>query len=316
MTSKKIIAVFGATGAQGGGLVRALLADRGGAFTVRALTRKPGSPAAQALREAGAEVVYADQDQPDTLVAALAGAHGAFCVTNFWEHFSPEREYAQAKAMAEAAAAAGVKHVIWSTLEDTRQWVAPGSGRMPLLMGKYNVPHFDAKGEADLLFDDLGVPTTWLVTSFYWENLIHFGMGPKRGADGRLKFTLPMGTSKLPAIAAGDIGVCALELFYQGEAVIGERIAIAGEHLSGAEMAAQLSVALGEPVDHHAASWDEYRAYDFPGADDLGNMFQFNQEFEQDFRAVRDVERTRQLHPGLQDFAQWLRANAGAIPKG
>ena len=180
----RIITVFGATGAQGGGLARAILADPQQRFRVRAVTRKPDSPAARA-RRIGADIVVADLDDAVSVRRAMEGAHGAFCVTNFWEHFSPEKELAQAHTMAQAALDAGVKHVVWSTLEDTREFVAPGS-RMPVLMGKYNVPHFDAKGEANRAFIDAEVPTTLLYTSFYWDNLIHFGMQPQRGADGVL----------------------------------------------------------------------------------------------------------------------------------
>jgi uncharacterized protein YbjT (DUF2867 family) len=173
--------VVGATGMQGGGLVRAILADKGTEFTVRALTRKVDSEKAKALEKAGATVVAADLDQRDSLEQAFTGSYGVFCVTNFWEHFSPERELTQAKNMAEAARDTGVRHVIWSTLEDTRRWVPVIDTRMPTLMGKYKVPHFDAKGEADQIFRDLGVPTTFLLTCFYWDNFIFFGVGPKRG---------------------------------------------------------------------------------------------------------------------------------------
>src|SRR5436189_2750918 len=136
--------------------------------------------------------------------------------------------------MAQAARDAGVKHVIWSTLEDTRKWVPLSDDRMPTLMGKYKVPHFDAKGEADQIFTDLGVPTTFLLTSFYWDNLIYFGMGPRRGADGKLAFALPMGERKLAGIAAEDIGRAAYGIFKAGTPMIGRRVGIAGEHLTGA----------------------------------------------------------------------------------
>ena len=106
MSDKKIIAVVGATGAQGGGLVRAILADKDGEFTPRALTRHTDSDKAKALAKAGAEVVRADLDDERSLTRAFAGAHGAFCVTNFWEHFSPDKEYTQAGNMARAAKAA------------------------------------------------------------------------------------------------------------------------------------------------------------------------------------------------------------------
>lgn len=311
---KRIIAVVGATGAQGGGLARAILSDPDSPFAVRALTRDVNSEKAQALARLGAEVVAADVDDEESLERALAGAYGAYCVTFFWAHFSPERELAEAAAMARAAKAAGVEHVIWSTLEDTRKWVPLTDERMPTLMGKYKVPHFDAKGEADRLFRDAGVPTTFLLTSFYWDNLIHFGMQPKRGPDGKLAFILPMGDAKLPGIAAEDIGKCAYGVFKQGKELIGQTVGIAGEHLSGAEMAAALSRALGEEVVHRDVSPEVYRGFGFAGADDLGNMFQFKRDFNADFRAPRDPARARALNPALQTFDQWLAANARRIP--
>ena len=209
LAEKKMIAVVGATGAQGGGLVRAILRDVSGGFTTRALTRNVDSDKATELAKLGAEVVAADVDDIESLKRAFEGAYGAFCVTFFWDHMSPEKELAQATAMAHAAEHTGLQHVIWSTLEDTRQWMPLSDDRMPTLMGKYKVPHLDAKGEANQVFTDLSVPTTFLLTSFYWENLIYFGMGPKRGSDGKLAITLPMGDKKLPGIAAEDIGKCA-----------------------------------------------------------------------------------------------------------
>ena len=241
MADKKIIAVVGATGAQGGGLVRAILADPQGGFAARAMTRDPNRPAAQALAAAGAEVVAADVDDVDSLKRAFAGAHGAYCVTFFWAHFSPEKEQAEARTMAEAAKAAGLQHVIWSTLEDTRTLVPLSDDRMPTLQGKYKVPHFDAKGEADRVLHRAGVPTTFLLASFYWDNFIHFGSGPKKGPDGNYLLTLPIGTEKMAGIAAEDIGKCAYGIFKGGPAFIGQTVGIAGEHLTGDEMAAALT---------------------------------------------------------------------------
>ena len=313
-SDKKVIAVLGATGAQGGGLVRAILEDPQGGFVVRAITRDAGSEKAKALAALGAEVVAANVDDAASLERAFAGAYGAFCVTFFWDHFSPEKELAQAAAMARAAKQAGLAHVIWSTLEDTRERVPLADGRMPTLMGKYKVPHFDAKGEANRLFTEAGVPTTFLLTSFYWDNLIHFGMGPKKGPDGVLGFTLPMGRAKLPGIAAEDIGRCAYGVFRRGDALIGRTVGIAGEHLSGAEMAAALGRALGKEVRHNDVSPEAYRGFGFPGADDLGNMFQFKRDFEREFRAARDPAVARGLNPALQSFDAWLAANAARIP--
>ena len=313
MSDRKIIAVVGATGAQGGGLVQALLKDALGGFTPRAVTRNPESAKARALAERGAQVVAADIDDEASLAKALAGAHGAYFVTNFWEHFSPEKEQAQARNLAAAAKHSGVKHVIWSTLEDTRKWVPLSDARMPTLMGKYKVPHFDAKGEADAYFRDAGVPTTFLLTSFYWDNLIHFGMGPKPMGD-RLVFTLPMGEAKMPGIAAEDIGRCAYGIFRKGAATIGQTIGIAGEHLSGAQMAAALAHALGREVAYNAVTPAQYRGFGFPGAEDLGNMFQFKRDFESYYCGARDLEVSRSLNPELQTFDQWLAKNKGLIP--
>jgi uncharacterized protein YbjT (DUF2867 family) len=312
----KTIAVVGATGAQGGGLVRAILNDPDGGFKVRALTRDVGSDKARQLSDLGAEVVAADIDDTESLREAFAGAYGVYCVTFFWEHFSPAKEIAQVRAMAQAAKAVHAEHVIWSTLEDTRQWVPLNDPRMPTLMGSYKVPHFDAKGEANKIFTDLGVPTTFLLTSFYWDNLIFFGMGPKKDSEGVWQFTLPMGNKKLPGIAVEDIGRCAYGIFRQGTEWVGKTLGIAGEHLTGSEMAAGLSSALGKEVRYNAVSPEAYRNFGFPGADDLGNMFQFKRDFEEYFCGARDLEVSRELNPSLQTFSGWLAANKDRIPLG
>jgi len=314
MADQKIIAIVGATGAQGGGLVQAILNDARGGFAVRALTRDPGSAKATALAGRGAQVVAADLDDEASLAKALAGAHGAYFVTNFWEHFSPEKEQAQARNLAAAAKHAGLAHVIWSTLEDTRKWVPLSDPRMPTLMGRYKVPHFDAKGEADAYFREAGVPTTFLLTSFYWDNLIHFGMGPKPTGDGRLAFTLPMADRKLAGIAAEDIGRCAYGVFRKGAETIGRTIGIAGEHLTGAQMASAMSAALGREVVYNAVTPAQYRGFGFPGAEDLGNMFQFYAEFEEYFCGARSLEASRALNPELQSFVAWLGRNGSRIP--
>ncbi len=314
MLNKRIIAVVGATGAQGGGLVRAILADPESPFQVRAITRNAGSEKARALAERGADVAEADLDDLDSLERAFRGAYGAFGVTNFWDHFSPERELAQAENIAKAAAAEGLKHVVWSTLEDTRQWMPLDDERMPTLMEKYKVPHFDAKGEANQAFLDHDVPTTLLLTAFYWDNLIHFGMEPKRGENGRLAITLPMGETLLPGIAAEDIGRCAYGVFMRGSDLVGKTVGIAGENLTGRQMAAALSKALGEEVAYNDVPPEVFRGFGFPGADDLGNMFQFKRDFNADFVGARDLELSRSLNPDLQTFDAWLAANGNRIP--
>jgi uncharacterized protein YbjT (DUF2867 family) len=272
------------------------------------------SDKAKELVKLGAEVVPADVDDPESLQRAFHSAYGAFCVTFFWTHFSPEKEFDQAKTMAIAAKAAGVQHVIWSTLEDTRQWVPLSDTRMPTLMRKYKVPHFDAKGEANAVFTERGVPTTFLLTSFYWDNFIHFGMGPKRGADGKLALTLPMGDKKLPGVAAEDIGKCAYGIFKRGREYLGKTVGVAGEHLTGAEMAAAFTQVLGQEVHYQDIPPEVYRSLGFPGADDLGNMFQFKRDFEEVFCGARPPSVARSLNPSLQTFATWLAHNKDRIP--
>ncbi len=198
MADKKIIAVTGATGTQGGGLVRAILADPNSGFAVRAITRDPNKDKAKALAAAGAEVVQGDLDDVESLKKAFAGAHGVYGVTNFWEHFSGEKEKSQAKNIAEAAKAAGAKHVIWSTLEDTRKLMAADDKRMPMLQEKYRVPHFDAKAEANAYFTG---PAGHLS-----GHLVLLGQpvpvrpGAEEGRQGRLQLDVPDGQRE----AAGD----------------------------------------------------------------------------------------------------------------
>ena len=314
MSQNKIIAVMGATGAQGGGLVRAILKDKQGGFSARAITRNVNSDKAKALAKMGAEIVQADVNDEKSIRKAFDGAYGAYCVTFYWEHFSPEKELAQAKNLAQAAKEAGVKHVIWSSLEDMRKWVPLSDNRMPTLMGKYKVPHFDAKGEANKFFTDLGLPVTIMNTSFYWDNMIYFGMGPKKGPDGKLAITFPMGDKKLPAMAAEDIGKCAYGIFKRGQEFIGKTVGISGEFLTGEQMAAQLSEVLGKEIDYNSVSPEVYRKFGFPGAEDLGNMFQVKRDFEKEYCADRDLKLSRSLNPELLTFRKWAEKYKDRIP--
>jgi len=314
MQNKKIITVFGATGAQGGGLARAILADANSEFTVRVVTRDANSEKAKVFAKQGAEVVVADIDDPESIKKAISGAYGAFFVTFFWEHFSVEKEQQEVKNFIQAAKGANLQHIIWSTLEDTRGWMSLDDDRMPTLHGKYKVPHFDGKGAADNFFVEAGLPTTFLRTSFYWDNFIYFGMGPKKAEDGNYYFAFPMDDKKLAAIAAEDIGKCAYGIFKKGDELIGKTIGITGEKLNGYEMAAKLSAALGKNVVFNNVSPEAYRNFGFPGADDLGNMFQFKRDFNADFNGNRSEEFSKELNPDLQSFDKFLSLNASRIP--
>jgi uncharacterized protein YbjT (DUF2867 family) len=314
MAEKKTIAIFGATGAQGGGLAHAILQDSNSEFAVRAVTRDTQSDKAKELASMGAELVKGDVDDANSMRKALEGAYGAYFVTFFWSHFSAEKETAEAKSMAEAAKDAGLKHAIWSTLEDVRKYVPLSDTSMPTLQGKYKVPHFDGKGEADQYFIDAGVPVTFMLASYYWDNLIYFGMGPKRGADGKLSITFPMADKKMAGIAAEDIGKCAYGILKRGEELIGKRVGIAGDQLTCGDMAKALSKALGEEVAYNEITPEQFRGFGFPGADDLGNMFQFYRDFDEVCNSTRNVQFSRELNPALQSFEAWLEKNAKKIP--
>ncbi len=184
--------------------------------------------------------------------------------------------------------------------------------RVPVLQGRYTVPHFDAKAEADAFFRDAGVPTTYLRTTFYWEGFTQ-GSGPQRGEDGRLVLTLPMGEAMLSGIAAEDIGRTAYGVFAAGDEYVGKTVSIAGEHLTGAQYAAAFADALGEPVDYRPLTPDQFRSLGVPAGDEFGNMFQFYAEGEHDFVAARDLDLVRTLNPRLRTFRNWLAEHVEAI---
>lgn len=311
--SKKLIAVVGATGAQGGGLAHAILEDPSGEFAVRALTRNPESAAAKALAAAGAEVVAADLDDEASVRAAFEGVYGAYVVTNYWAPRTPEEEaartraemeLAQAETAARAASEAGVAHVIWSTLEDTRPFFGDRDDVPSLDDGRYKVPHFDAKGEADALFTSFAVPTTFLRTTFYFDAFIS-GMEPTRAEDGTLTITMPMADKPLSGIASEDIGRTALAILKRPD-LIGATISIAGDHLTGTEYAAALTEALGEEVACRPLPWEQYRALPFPLATEFSNMFQYYAENHERFTGDRNLDAVRALNPALQSFNDWL----------
>jgi|SRR5262245_37579241 len=313
MADKKIIAVVGSTGSQGGGLVHAILNDPSGGFAARAITRDPHQDKAKALAGKGAEVVKADLDDVESLKKAFVGAYAVYGVTNFWEHFSAEKEKVQATNIADAAKATGVKHIIWSTLEDTRKLMQPDDTRMPIQQGKYRVPHFDVKAEANALF--AGLPVTYLLTSFYWDNLYKFGLAPKKGDDGVYSWSFPMGNAKLAGMAAEDIGKTAYGIFKAGKQYLGKTVGIVSQNLTIAEMGDKLTKGLGiGPVKYNPVDANMYRGFGFPGADELGNMFQVYRDFEKEVLSARSVEATRSLNPQLQTFDQWLAKNKSRVP--
>ncbi|WP_020575084.1 NmrA/HSCARG family protein [Actinopolymorpha alba] len=313
MTSKPIIVVAGATGSQGGGAITALLEDPQQRFAVRALTRDPQSPAALALAARGAAVVRADFTHPATLETAFAGAHGAFFVTNFWAHGSAAQETQEIANLAAASASTKLSHVVWSTLEDTRDLLPVSDPRMPVLQDAYNVPHFDAKGEGNRFFTDAGVPTTFLNTTFFYQGFID-GVGPRRGEDGVLALTLPLESGKrLAGVDVNDIGRTAFAILAAGDTYVGRTVSLAGDHLTGAEYADILGEVIGETVRFDAVPYDTFRTFPIPAALEVANMFQYYGDFDAQFTGARDLDELRRLNPALRDFRTWATENADAL---
>ena len=294
MPDQKRILVLGATGAQGGSVARHLLAD--GMFRMRALTRNPDSDKAKALAEAGAEVVAGDLDDRASLDAAIAGCYGVFGVTNFWEHF--DKEYEQGRNLVDAVAAAGVEHFVFSSL--------PHAARIS--DGALEVPHFDIKARLEEYTRELGIPATFLHVAFYYENFLAF-FPPQRQEDGTYAFGFPQGDTPLAAVAVEDVGGVVVQIFKDPGEFLGKVVGIVGDDRPASEYAAAMSKALGKPIAYNYIPREVFASFDFPGADDLANMFEFNRVHIPERKA--DLERSAKLHPGMKSFETWLAANAG-----
>src|SRR2546426_4042979 len=254
---KKLIAVIGATGQQGGGVLRALQAS--GQFKVRALTRNPDQH-----RELAEEVLEADLDKPETLKAAFAGAHGVFLVTNFQEAGSDELK--QAPAAIRAAKDAGVKHFIWSTLPN----VEAISG------GKFNVPHFTGKAKIDQVVKDGGFENyTFVIAPFYYQNLAGV-LAPHKQADGSMGWALPLDPTRR-VIHMGDINelgnIVAGAFAHPDEAGNGEYLPLVGDFMSFNEIVETLN-RQGHNFSYKQVPKESF-AGSFPGATEIAEMFSY-----------------------------------------
>ncbi|GAA4973307.1 NmrA/HSCARG family protein [Actinoplanes utahensis] len=309
MSAKRIITVLGATGAQGGSVVRAIAADPTSGFTVRAVTRDRAK--AEDLLAAGIEVVEADLDDEASLRRALDGAHGAFVVTNWWEPPAAgsawtsrtEREQGQAANAARAAAATGLRHVIWSTLADTRSYLPDA----PRQEAGYTVPHADGKAEANAFFLDAEVPTTFVTAPMYYESLFTFN-APRRTQDGTLVLAMPIGSARVVSGTVDDVGRIAYAIFNRGDALVGRTVPIASDLCSGEDFAAGVADALGEPVHYVPVDPAALAHSGMPDAGELANMFQYFVNAEKDLTQI-DFNWLRDLNPGLQPFTTWASAN-------
>src|SRR5260221_1164943 len=254
-TKKKVIAVVGSTGQQGGAVVRALQADK--QFKVRALTRNPAKHS-----ELADEVVQADLTRPETLTAAFEGAHGVFLVTNLWEEGTDEVQ--QATAAVRAAKDAGVKHFVWSTLPD----VEAISG------GKFHVPHFTGKAKVDRIVKEAGfVNHTFVIAPFYYQNLAGV-MAPQKQADGSVGWALPLDPD-VRCIHMGDISelgnIVAGAFAQPNEAGNGQYLPLVGDFMSFNEIVETLN-RQGHKFSVKQVPKEVFATL-FPGAAELAEMF-------------------------------------------
>jgi uncharacterized protein YbjT (DUF2867 family) len=289
----KLIAVVGATGQQGGAVVRALQAS--GQFKVRALTRDPAKHP-----KLGDEVVLADFNHPETLRAAFAGAHGVFLVTNAWEARADEAK--QAIAAVNAAKDAGVQHLIWSTLPNVEE----------ISGGKIDVPHFTHKAKVERVVTEAGFAHhTFVIAPFYYQNLLG-AMAPQKRADGAVGWALPLDPERR-AIHMGDItelGRIVIGAFAHPElAGHGEHLPLVGDFLSFNEIIATLN-RQGHKVSFKQVPRDVFAGW-FPGAADIAAMLTYFEAHTYLGSDSRDAIALANKVAGQQPtkFAAWAKTN-------
>ncbi|XP_066097477.1 nmrA-like family domain-containing protein 1 [Saccopteryx bilineata] len=296
MTSKKVIAVFGATGAQGGSVAKAILESK--QFAVRALTRDVTRPKARALQNLGAEVVRGDLNDEASVEAALKGTYGAFVVTSFWDDFSKEKEVCQGKMVADIAKRLGLKHVVYSGLENVKH----------LTGGKLEVGHFDGKGEVEEYFWSIGVPMTSVRLAAYFENFLTMWK-PVKASDGDYyTLVLPMGDIPMDGISVADVGAIVSSIFNSPAEFLGKAVGLSAEALTIQQYADVLSKSWGKEVRDAKITPEAYEKLGFPGAEELANMFRFYH-----MKPDRDVKLTHRLNPNVRSFSQFISDNQGAL---
>jgi len=292
-TNKKLIAVVGATGQQGGAVVRALQA--GAQFKVRALTRNPAKHS-----ELADEVIQADLNRPETLTAAFEEAHGVFLVTNVWEEGTDEVQ--QATAAVRAAKEAGVKHFVWSTLPD----VEAISG------GKFHVPHFTGKAKVDRIVKEAGFANhTFVIAPFYYQNLIGV-LAPQKQTDGSASWALPLDPT-VRSIHMGDItelgDIVAGVFAHPDQAGHGEYLPLVGDFMSFNEIIDTLN-RQGHNFSFNQVPKEVFAGL-FPGAAEIAEMFSYFQAHTYLGSDSRDQVALANKIAGRQPtkFSAWTRVN-------
>lgn len=280
-------------------MVRALLSDPAKKWRVVALTRDKNSEKAQELSKLykdNVNVVACDLNNASDVESALKGAYGVFGLTDFWAAHSADIEIQQGKNIIDASKKVGVKHLVFSSLEDT----------VKVSKGARNVPHFVSKAKAEEHLHASNVPYTVVEPAAYYENM-QFMVKP--GKDGVLEFTLPIpADSKFAQFAVEDTGLVVAKVLESADAYRGKRIALVGDKLSPSEMAATLSKHFGKEVRFNSVPEKVFATFPFPGADELANMFNYFHEFGYFGEKVnsRDIWEGKAIAP-LRTFAEWAQ---------
>lgn len=275
----KTILVIGATGAQGGSALRHLKAD---GWNVKAFVRDPEKPTAKALAEQGIELVQGNMNDVASLEAAMQGAYGVFSIQQFWET-GFDMEVQQGKNVADAVKAAGVKHLVYNSVDGAER--------------KSGIPHFDTKGIIEEYISSLSIPATIIRPVFFMENFTTW-FRPQEGEDGSLSFMMGLPPERtLQLIASDDIGAFVSIAFNNPDKYIGKSFAIAGDEITMVQAAEVLSTKLGKPVQFISLPIDALRAH----SEEMAIMFDwFNIH-----GYIADIPVLKTLYPPLQSFAEW-----------
>lgn len=291
MTDDKIILVIGSTGLQGGGVARHLLNN--GGFTVRCLTRNPSSEKAITLQEAGAEVVKGDLAELESLKTAMKGCYGVFGVINFQEHF--DKAYELGKNLVDTVTASNIKHFVFSTLPNAKK----------ISGGKIEVPHFDIPAKLEEYARGLGLHVTFVHPAFYFENFLSY-FPPKKQEDGTFAFGFPQGDTLLAGVAIEDLGGVVTAIFDKPDEFKDKTVGVVGDDLPPKKYAEIMTRVLAKTVVYNYIPQEVFAKFDFPGAEDLANMFEF---YRLHIPYRKAVEESRKLCPKMQTFESWLTTN-------
>lgn len=293
--SPKTIVIFGATGQQGGSVLRAMKDDK--RFVLKAATKNTDSDSAKKLAAQGIELVKVTLDDAASCKAALKGAYGAFLVTNYLEHFDLEREIRQGKNAIDAAKENGLQHLVFSGMRSPKEQI-----------GKEGCHHFESKKLIVDYIKEKGVPHTIVEYAMYYENFSGESF-PRKNEQNEYVVDFPMGSAPLDMVPATDAGEVTHQVFVHGDEYKGKYIPIAVERLTLQGYADVLTKKLGHKFVPGQTTVEQFSKLPFPLATDMAVMF----DFYASGKCTHDFELTRKLHPNILSFEQWVDKNLDAL---